>query len=188
MGESNRGGCSRTPRFGFKTESAAGGAGSADTPVATGLSATSAPLPESARPGNHIAPEFPRGRRQLHSIAREMRADWGETGPRPYADLRALDLSCASETAILEQHNGVIGAPEVPVDPVLSVLMELAGPPPLPPRGRLERPGRDGATSQSAGSARRLGPRPDRWEYCWGWSKSTRFLPGYSGGAFWFPS
>jgi len=71
--------------------------------------------------------------------------------------------------------------PPSPVDPAPSVLMELAGPPPLPPRGRLERLGRDGAISQSFGSARQLGPRPDRWEYCWGWLKSARFLLGFPG-------
>ena len=45
------------------------------------------------------------------SNAREMRADWGETGPKLYADLRALNLSGTSEPAFLEQHEGVVGAP-----------------------------------------------------------------------------
>ena len=40
-----------------------------------------------------------------------MRADWGETGPKLYADLRALDPRGGSETAFLEQHEGVVGAP-----------------------------------------------------------------------------
>ncbi len=44
-------------------------------------------------------------------IAREMRADWGNTGPKLYADLRALNRSGASETAFLEQHEGVLGTP-----------------------------------------------------------------------------
>jgi hypothetical protein len=45
------------------------------------------------------------------SNAREMRADWGETGPKLYANWRAPSPHGASETAILEQHEGVVGAP-----------------------------------------------------------------------------
>jgi hypothetical protein len=40
-----------------------------------------------------------------------MRADWGETGPKLYADWRAPNPRCGSETAILEQHEGVLGTP-----------------------------------------------------------------------------
>lgn len=64
-GESNRGGCRRPPRFGFKTESAVGGAGSAETPAVTGLSATWDGGGRSGRPVNQNAPAFPRGRRKL---------------------------------------------------------------------------------------------------------------------------
>lgn len=53
--------------------------------------------------------------------------------------------------------------------------------PPPRPGWRLGSPARAGARFRPAGSARRLGPRPDRWEYCWGWSKSTRFLRGFRG-------
>ncbi len=38
-------------------------------------------------------------------------ADWGETGLKLYADLRALNPSGTSEAAILEQHKGILGAP-----------------------------------------------------------------------------
>lgn len=40
-----------------------------------------------------------------------MRADWGKTGPKLYADWRALHPLGGSETAILEQHEGVLGTP-----------------------------------------------------------------------------
>lgn len=43
--------------------------------------------------------------------AREMPADWGETGPKLYADWRARGPHAGSETAILEQHEGVVGTP-----------------------------------------------------------------------------
>lgn len=42
--------------------------------------------------------------------AREMRADWIETGPKLDADLRALNPRGGSKTAILEQHEGVLRA------------------------------------------------------------------------------
>lgn len=41
--------------------------------------------------------------------AREMRADWGETGPKLYANWRAISPRGVSETALLEQHEGVLG-------------------------------------------------------------------------------
>lgn len=43
--------------------------------------------------------------------AREMRADLGETGPKLYADWRALNPRGGSETAFLEQHEGVVRTP-----------------------------------------------------------------------------
>lgn len=43
--------------------------------------------------------------------AREMRADWGKTGPKLYADWRALYPCGGSKTAFLKQHEGVVGTP-----------------------------------------------------------------------------
>jgi len=40
-----------------------------------------------------------------------MREDWGKTGLKLYADLRALDLPGSSETAFLELHEGILGTP-----------------------------------------------------------------------------
>ncbi len=48
-----------------------------------------------------------------------MRADCGETSPELYADLSALNPAGGSETAILEQHQGGLGTPYVPVEPVV---------------------------------------------------------------------
>lgn len=40
-----------------------------------------------------------------------MRADWGRTGPKLYADLRAPNPRGGSEAAFVEQHEGVLRTP-----------------------------------------------------------------------------
>lgn len=49
--------------------------------------------------------------KQRRVIAREVRAHWGSTGLKMYADWRAPVLPGGSETAFVEQHEEVVGAP-----------------------------------------------------------------------------
>ena len=110
-----------------------------------------------------------------------MLADQSNTGPKLYADLRARDPRGGSLTPILEQHEGVVGTPEVPVDPGFSVLTKPGGQPP-PRRGwRFGLPARAEARFRAAERLRQSSSRLDRWEYCWGLSKSTRFLRVFRG-------
>lgn len=61
MGRAQPWGYHRTPRFGLKSESAAGGPGCAETPTETGLSATRPAGLRKARPVNQNAPRFREG-------------------------------------------------------------------------------------------------------------------------------